>query len=167
MTARRRLLLASAALPGLLAVGSCGFELRRAPELRFRTLAMVGFAPRSELAAELRLQLAHTSTRVVESAAEAEVVLQALEDRRQRSVVASTAVGQVREVRLRQRLRFRVRTREGRELLAPSELLLTRDLSTSETSVLAKEEEEALLFRAMTTDIAQQVLRRLAALQPG
>ena len=130
-------------------------------------LAMVGFAPRSELAAELRLQLAHTSTRVVESAAEAEVVLQALEDRRQRSVVASTAVGQVREVRLRQRLRFRVRTREGRELLAPSELLLTRDLSTSETSVLAKEEEEALLFRAMTTDIAQQVLRRMASLQPG
>ena len=167
MTARRRLLLASAALPGLLVLGSCGFELRRAPELRFRTLAMVGFAPRSELAAELKLQLAQTSTRVVESAAEAEVVLQALEDRRQRSVVASTAVGQVREVRLRQRLRFRVRTREGRELLAPTELLLTRDLSTSETDVLAKEEEEALLFRAMTTDIAQQVLRRLAALQPG
>ena len=68
---------------------------------------------------------------------------------------------------MRQRLRFRVRTREGRELLAATELVLTRDLSTSETDVLAKEQEEALLFRAMTTDIAQQVLRRLAALQPG
>ena len=164
MIARRRLLLVGAVLP---AIGACGFELRRAPELRFRTLALAGFAPRSELATELRLQLAQTSTRVVESADAAQVLLQALVDRRERSVVASTAAGQVREVQLRQRLRFRVRSREGRELLAPTELLLTRDMSTSETSVLAKEQEEALLFRAMTTDIAQRVLRRLAALEPG
>lgn len=164
MMTRRRLLLVGAVLP---AIGACGFQLRRAPELRFHTLALADFAPRSELAAELRLQLAQTSTRVVESADDAQVLLQALVDRRERSVVASTAAGQVREVQLRQRLRFRVRSREGRELLAPTELLLTRDMSTSETSVLAKEQEEALLFRAMTTDIAQQVLRRLAALQPG
>jgi LPS-assembly lipoprotein len=163
MMARRRLLLAGSVLP---AIGACGFQLRRVPELRFRTLALAGFAPRSELAAELRLQLAQTSTRVVESADDAQVLLQALVDRRERSVVASTAAGQVREVQLRQRLRFRVRSRDGRELLAPTELLLTRDMSTSETVVLAKEQEEALLFRAMTTDIAQQVLRRLAALQP-
>ena len=45
---RRSVLLAAAALTG------CGFELRREPELPFKTLALTGFAPDSPLAAGLR-----------------------------------------------------------------------------------------------------------------
>ena len=37
----------------------------------------------------------------------------------------------------------------------------------NESAALAKEAEEALLFRDMQTDIVQQILRRLAAIQPG
>ena len=69
--------------------------------------------------------------------------------RARRSVVASTASGQVRELQLRSRLRFRAAHAGGRELIPPTEMLLTRDMSYSETAALAKEQEEALLFRAM------------------
>jgi LPS-assembly lipoprotein len=81
--------------------------------------------------------------------------------------VASTSAGQVREVQLRVRLRFRVATPSGKLLLAAAELLLTRDMSYSETAALAKMQEEALLYRAMEDDIAAQVLRRLAAIKPA
>jgi LPS-assembly lipoprotein len=90
-------------------------------------------------------------------------VLQALTDKRERVVVASTAAGQVRELQLRVRFRFRLFTPTGRELLPPAELLLTRDMSYSETVALAKEQEQAQLYRAMDEDITTQVLRRLAA----
>jgi len=40
-----------------------------------------------------------------------------------------------------------------------------RDISYNETNALAKEGEEALLYRDMETDIAQQMMRRLAALK--
>jgi LPS-assembly lipoprotein len=160
MPNRRTMLAAMAAL----AVGGCGFELRRTPELRFRTVALNGFAPRSPLAAELRSGLAASqTTSVVESAAQAQVVLDAIADAREKSVVASTASGQVREFQLRTRFKFRLRTPAGKELIAPTEILLSRDMSYSESIALAKEQEEALLYRSMQSDIVAQVMRRLAS----
>jgi len=50
-------------------------------------------------------------------------------------------------------------------LIEPTELLQQRDISFSETAVLAKEAEEALLYRNMQTDIVQQLMRRLAAVK--
>lgn len=156
--ARRAVLAAAAALAG------CGFELRRAPEFTFSTIALAGFAPRSTLADELKRQIATSpTTRVVDAAAQAQVVLEALADSRDRSVVASTASGQVREITLRARLEFRLRARAGKELIAPTEIVLSRDMSYNESAALAKEQEEADLFRAMQGDIAAQVMRRLAA----
>ncbi len=164
MSSSRRLLLATlAALPAA-AVAGCGFQLRRPPELRFQSIALTGFAPRSLLAEELRRQLL-LQVRVLDSPDKAQVVLQALEDLRERSVVASTAAAQVRELQLRLKLNFRVHTPGGRELIARSELLLQRDMSYSETAALAKEFEEAELFREMQDDLVGQVLRRLAAIQ--
>ena len=73
----------------------------------------------------------------------------------------------MREVQLRVRLGFRLRTPAGRELIAPAEILLARDMSYNESAALAKEHEESLLYRAMQSDIVSQVMRRLAAVQGG
>ena len=147
-------------------LSGCGFELRRAPELHFRSIALAGFAARSPLAEELRVNInASQTTLVVESLAQAQVVLDAISDSRERGVVASTAAGQVRELQLRTRFVFKLRSASGRELIPQTELLLSRDMSYSESVALAKEQEEALLFRIMQSDIVSQVMRRLAAVQ--
>ena len=149
-----------------LLLAACGFELRRAPELRFRSIQLIGFKPRSPLAEELLKSInASQTTLVVESAARAQVVLEALSDVSEKSVVASTAAGQVRELQLRSRLDFRLRTPAGKELIPITEILLKRDMSYTESAALAKEQEEALLYRAMQSDIVAQVMRRLAAVQ--
>lgn len=159
-SSRRRLL---ACLPAAMLAG-CGFQLRRPPELNFQSIALTGFAARSPLAEELRRQLL-LQVRVVEAPEKAQVVLQAVEDVRERSVVASTSAAQVRELQLRLKLNFRAHTPAGRELIPRTELLLQRDMSYSETAALAKEFEEAELFRELQTDLVGQVLRRLAAIQ--
>jgi LPS-assembly lipoprotein len=147
-----------------LVLGGCGFELRRAPELKFRTVQLVGFTARSPLADELRMNInASASTTVVEPPAAAEVLLEALSDSRDKGVVASTSAGQVRELQVRASLSFRLRTPAGKELIKPTLIALSRDMSYSESLALAKEQEEALLYRAMQTDIVSQVMRRLAA----
>ncbi len=157
----RRTALLAAGSTALLA--ACGFELRRAPDLGFRTIQLKGFAERSPLADELRMNInASRTTLVVDAAGQAQVILEALTDTREKSVVASTAAGQVREVQLRARFSFRLNTPAGKELLTPREILLSRDMSYSETIALAKEQEEAALYRAMQTDIVSQVMRRLA-----
>lgn len=162
MQAARRSLL------GLLALGlaGCGFELRRAPELHFSSIALTGFRPRSPLADELRTSIdASTTTRVVEAPAQAQVVLEALGDVREKSVVASTTAGQVRDFQLRARFNFRLRNNADKELIPPTEIEQRRDLSYSETVALAKQQEEAFLYRAMQSDIVAQVMRQLAALK--
>ena len=93
------------------------------------------------------------------------MVVQALQDSRERAVVASTGAGQVREFQLRVRLQWRASTPQGRELIAPSEILLTRDLSYSEAVALAKEREAEQLYAAMDDDIATQVVHRLSRLK--
>lgn len=160
---RRRQFVVTAAASALT---GCGFELRRAAELHFHSIALTGFKPRSPLAEELRLNIdASKTTHVVDSPAKAQVVLQATTDARERSVVASTAAGQVRELQLRTRFVFNLRAANGRELIPSTELLLSRDMSYNESAALAKEQEEALLFRIMQSDIVAQVMRRLAAVQ--
>ena len=150
-----------------LPLAGCGFELRQPPPLPFRSIALVGFRPESPLRAVLRAELERAGVALREMPGQADAVFDVLADTRDKTVAASTAFGQVRELQLRVRLRFRVATPGGRLLLPPSDLLLTRDMSYNETDALAKQQEEALLYRALDEDIVAQVLRRLASLPPA
>ena len=51
------------------------------------------------------------------------------------------------------------------ELLPATEHEQQRDISYTETQALAKEGEEALLFRDMQSELVQQLMRRLAVIQ--
>jgi LPS-assembly lipoprotein len=95
----------------------------------------------------------------------AQVVLLVIQDQHERIVSGQTNAGQVREITLRGRFKFRLSTPAGKYLIEDTELLLERDISYSETSALAKAAEEATIFRDMDSDIVQQVLRRLAAVK--
>lgn len=165
---RRRLVLALPAIPLAAALPGCGFQLKRPPELRLKSVHLAGFSPLSPMADELRRQLrASPQVQVLDTASQAEVVLFALQDVREQVVAASTATGQVRELTLRARLRFRATNGGGKEVIPETELVLSRDMSYTETTALAKDQEADMLFRAMQADIATQVLRRLAALGPA
>lgn len=146
-------------------LAGCGFELRREPELSFKTLALTGFAPDSPLAAGLKRQIKRTPVQLVEDPARAQVVLECLLDYRDRTVVASTSVGQVREFQLRLQFDYLIRTASGELLVPKVELRLARDMTYTETYALAKEQETANLYGAMHSDAIAQVMRRLAAVK--
>ena len=166
MLPRRTALAAAAGAAAAATLAGCGFELRRAPELRFHTIQLTGFKPRSPLADELRMNIdASTTTRVVAALAQAQVVLEVVTDVREKLVVASSSVGQVTEFQLRERFAFRLRSVAGKDLIPATEILLSRDMSYTENAALAKEQEEAFLYRTMQSDIVAQVLRRLASVQ--
>jgi LPS-assembly lipoprotein len=163
MTQRRLLL----ALPLAVTLSACGFQLRQAPDFAFDTI-YVGTADSSQLGNEIKRTLASTDKVRVVPAAQingAQVLLDVLQEQREKVVVGLNASGQVREFQLRIRFQFKLRSRDGKELIPATEILQQRDISFSETAVLAKEAEEALLYRDMQTDIVQQLMRRLAAVK--
>ncbi|MBX3608357.1 MAG: hypothetical protein KF871_00560 [Hydrogenophaga sp.] len=153
-------------LIGAAALSGCGFQLRQAPKFAFDAVRLLG-SDNSTVSVALRRELRQYGVRVLTSAdaaaATAPVVMRVLLDQRERVVVGQTAAGQVRELQLRARFQFNLMSRDDRVLIDDTELLLERDLSFNETQVLAKDAEEQLLYRDMTNDIVQQVVRRLAA----
>ena len=150
-------------MAGALLAG-CGFQLRQPPKLAFSSIALTGFARRSPLADAFKREL-EKQVKVLDGPDKADVVLHALDDAREKSVVASTSAAQVREFQLRVKFNFRAHTPGGRELIPRAELLLSRDMSYSETQALAKEAEEGELYREMNADVVLQVMRRLAAVR--
>jgi len=150
----------------LVSLSGCGFALRKAPNFAFSTLYS-GVAGSSPLGVELKRALESTGkVKVITDArriSEAQVVLDVLQDRREKVVLSLNSSGQVREFQLRLLFSFRLRTLAGKELIPASDIALQRDISFNESAVLAKEAEETLLYRDMQSDVVQQVLRRLAA----
>ncbi|CAN7605946.1 LPS assembly lipoprotein LptE [Acidovorax sp. LjRoot129] len=150
-------------------LAGCGFRLRGVPEFGFETL-YIAAPPSSPLARELERTLAGSggNLRVLRDAAgmtTAQAIMDLLQEQQERVVVGQSASGQVRELQLRLRVKFRLRTLAGTELIPETEILQQRDISYNETIALAKEAEEALLYRNMRTDIVQQLLRRLAVVR--
>lgn len=157
--------LAASLVAGL---SACGFQLRQTPEFAFKSI-YTAVAPTSVLGIELRRQFAamgHVEL-ITDPARQknAQVILEVLEELREKTVVGINAAGQVREFQLRIRVRFRLRNAQGADLIPETELLQQRDISFSESAVLSKEAEEAQLYRSMQTDTVQQIMRRLAAVK--
>ncbi len=160
----RRAAITSAFAAAVLA--GCGFKLRGSQTFAFQTLAVT--PERNGLvAADLIRYFGNAIVPLVpvRGSEPPQVIVDILQEVRDKNVVGVNASGQVREFQLRLRLLFRMRLPDGRELIGPTEISLQRDISFNESTVLAKEAEEVLLFRDMQNDILQQLLRRLAAVK--
>jgi LPS-assembly lipoprotein len=143
-------------------VAGCGFRIRGTAEVPFETLYLPGAT--SGIALDLKRYVqAGTNARVVDDPAKADAVMQFSEETRQKEVLSLTGTGKVREFQLRYRVGFRVHDGKGIDFVPQSLIQLTRDVTFNDTEILAKEQEEQVLFRDMQTDMVQQILRRLAA----
>jgi LPS-assembly lipoprotein len=147
----------------------CGFQLRQTRDFAFNTL-YANFSATSPLGVELRRNLLGTGRIELwtdpKQMLKADAILDILSEDRQQVAVGVSATGQLRELQLRLRVRFRLRTPQGVELIEPVELFQQRDLSFTETAALSKEIEQGILYRDMQTDIVQQIMRRLSAVKP-
>ena len=145
-------------------ISACGFQLRGVAKLPFETM-YVEASDTSPVGNDLRRAL-KSNVRLTNSAAEAQAVVQLLGETREKIILSLSGGGRVREYQLRMRVTFRVYGPNNKELLVPTELVLLRDLSYDDTQILAKESEEALLFRDIQSDAVQQIMRRVSAINP-
>jgi LPS-assembly lipoprotein len=158
---------AAAALLVAGAVAGCGFQLRGANgtyTMPFQSIYL-GFPDTSALGTELKRNLRATDQVVIADKAEqAEAQFVLLGEVRNKSILSLNSLGRVREYLLSYTVSYTVRDARGAVLVPPTEISLRRNMAFDETQVLAKESEEALLYRDMQADLVQQIMRRLAAM---
>jgi len=150
----------------VLTLTACGFKLRSSQVFAFERIAVTPQGSANLLSELVR----YLGDRVVPltlqpSPSAPQVIFDIVQESREKTVVGVNASGQVREFQLRIRVKFRLRTPQGTDLIPMTEIEQHRDMSFSEAAALAKEAEEVLLYRDMQADIVQQLLRRLAAVK--
>lgn len=154
----------AAGLAAALSTAGCGFQLRGSTKLPVSTL-YANFPSGSPTGAEFRRLLgASGETRLVDRPELAEAVLNVLSETREKEIVGFSSTGRPREYQLRLRFAFRVVDAKGDDRIPYTELVLRRDITTTDTQLVAKEQEEVLLYRDMQSDAVQQLMRRLAAM---
>lgn len=161
----KRLFKLIACLALVASISACGFALRGAVAFPFQSIH-VGLPDSSNLGAELKRNLrANGKTEVSPQVSTADVILDVLGETRDKQILSLNSQGRVREFNLIYQLKFRLRDKAGREVITPTTISLKRNLSFKENEVLAKEAEEALLYRDMQSEIVQQIMRRLAVVK--
>lgn len=141
-------------------LGACGFHLRDRANLPFDTLYVEG----GTFIVDLKRAIgAGSSARVVPGPVEAHAVLRISGESREKRILTLAGSGRVQEYRLVYRVEFQLRDRQNRDLLPTQNIELHRDMAYDDTLILAKESEEALLYKEMQRDAISQILRRLNA----
>ncbi|MCB4359532.1 LPS-assembly lipoprotein LptE [Quatrionicoccus australiensis] len=146
----------------------CGFHLRGtvSGNLPYKTF-YIALPDTSEINVWLQRYIkASGKTEIVSDAQNAEAIFQQVNDGRQKTILSVNAQGRVREYRLQMNYTFRVVNAKGQVLIAPNEINLIRDITYNDSAVLAKDLEEAMLWRDMNTDLVNQIMRRLSLIKP-
>ena len=162
MISRRAVSLAG--LLSLAVLSACGFQLRGQYTLPFSSV-FISTPGGSVVATELRRELANIPTKLMPSAKDADAQLNIIEDRRDRQILSLSGAGRVREYDLRLRVVYQLVDTKGGVFIPTSEIQLSRILSYEDSRIIAKQQEEALLYQDMERDAVGQILRRMTAIK--
>ncbi|MHB8353222.1 MAG: LPS-assembly lipoprotein LptE [Burkholderiales bacterium] len=160
----RRIFLAGSGSLFLLA--GCGFRLRGAPQLSFHKVYLNGTLERG-LDTEIRNALTHEEGLTLVTKPDlADVVVTISPLIKDKQILTLNAQGTVSQFTLLSRLNFRATDSAGNELLAPTDITISRLFNYNDVQILAKQSEELLLYRDMQRELVQQMLLRLATIKP-
>lgn len=152
-----------------MSLSACGFHLRgrdlMGSGFPFNSLYLKSAAPTPFIGA-LQNNLELYKIRLTATAAEADLTLDIVSEANDKQILALSGAGQVLEYQLRYRVSLRAYDKQMNEWLPADEIALQRSLTYDAAQILAKEQEEALLYSDMRSDAVQQVMRRLSRAKP-
>jgi LPS-assembly lipoprotein len=151
-----------------LLLGACGFHLRgqNALALPFERLYIQSANEYAPFINELKSAIQANEVQITDTPEQAQVTLNIINEVTDKQILSLSGAGRVIEYRLQYRISLRVYDQKQQEWLSPQEITLRRDYSYDDTQVLAKQQEESLLYQNMRTDAVQQVVRRLNHAHP-
>lgn len=152
-----------------LSLSACGFHLRghslQESGFPFGSLYLKFPAP-TPFVADLQNYLERYKIKLETSAPVADLTLEIVSETSDKQVTATSGAGQVLEYQLRYQVSIRAYDKQMREWVPADVISLQRIMTYDLNQVLAKEQEEGLLYRDMRSDAVQQVLRRLSRAKP-
>ena len=157
------------ALVALLAVlalaGGCGFHLKGAAKLgpAFQKVYLDVPDPYSAANRAVRDALSLAGSTLTRTRDDDAAVVQLVKDETGRRIMSVSVRNVPTEYEVYYNVTYRV-SGGGKQTLAPTALTLSRVIANDETAQLEKEQEERIVREALARDIAERIVRQLAAL---
>jgi len=152
-----------------LSLSACNFHMRghnmQGSSFPFSSVYLKSPGP-SPFVSDLHDSLELYKIQLTATAAEADLTLEIVSEASSKQILALSGAGQVREFQLSYRVSLRAYDKQMQDWLPADEISLQRSLTYDDAQILAKEQEEALLYRDMRSDAVQQVMRRLSRAKP-
>jgi len=156
-------------LTATLLLTACGFHLRghnlKDAQFAFHSIYLKA-SGETTFTKILRRNLESYKLEVASESGKSELTLDIVYENTEKQITALNASGHVIEYLLRYRVSLRGYDRQQNDWLPATEIQLQRIFPYDDTLVLAKEQEEKMLYDDMRMDAAQQVLRRLSFAKP-
>jgi LPS-assembly lipoprotein len=150
-------------LLGALLLSACGFHLRGLDSLPFKSLHLQDSGA-ATLAREVQLSLKSNGVAVLSSPDGAEGSLELMSEHSEKLILSLSGNGRVREYQLIFRAVFRIKTAGEALWGEPQTIEQRRDYTFNDAQTLAKEAEEARLYKDMRADVVREIMRRVSAL---
>jgi LPS-assembly lipoprotein len=158
ITARALLLLMALAFAG------CNYHLRgdnrSGKEFPFRSLYLKASGETS-FVLDLRRELKTNNIALAATPDQADLTVEVLSDQATKQILSLSGSGRVQEYQLFYRVSLRARDSHNNDWLPADDISMSRIMAYDDEQILAKEQEEALLFKDMRIDAVAQAIRRL------
>lgn len=150
-------------------LAACGFHLRghsdKKIELAFQSVHLKAEHD-TPFVTDLRNALDFNKVKVSDTAENATLTLEIISESSDKQILSMSSAARIREYQLRYRISLRAYDSQLNDWLPEEEILLVRTLTYDDSQILAKEQEEVLLYKDMRADAVQQTLRRLSRAKP-
>jgi LPS-assembly lipoprotein len=153
----------------VLTLAACGFHLRGSnlKDVQFAFKSLYLKAPgETPFVTDLRRILKANSIVLTSTADQADLVLEVVSEQTLKQILSLSGAGRVQEYQLFYRVSLRAYDNQQNDWLPAEEISLSRILPYDDAQVLAKEQEEATLYKDMRTDAVAQAVRRLNRAKP-
>lgn len=148
-----------------LALSACGYQLRGVADLSFKKLYIQGAT--LSISKDLKKSLKTNGIQLVDNAEQADLLLELLSESNEKRILSLSGTGVVREYELNYHANFRIREPASPTWSQPQIVQTRRNYSYSDSALLGKAEEEAMLNLDMHKDAVREVLRRLTSFKPA
>jgi len=149
----------------LLMLSACGFKLRGSVELPpvLQDTYIESENPFTGMARTLRQELEIAGANIVQDRNAATAILVIHQERTENRVLSVGSSGRATEYELYDEFAFSLRDPDGKLLVKPQTLSMTRDLVFDENELLGKVSEAEGIHRQIRANLARQAIMRIAA----
>ena len=139
---------------------SCGYQLRGAQEISFKSISIDGGSKKFSKILKKKFNQSGVKINAVDS----KISLEIINDNLSKEILSLSSKGKVREYQITYRVTYRVKSKDG-EWGSAVKIETSRDYTFDDTNIISKTEEELRIIKGMQDQLIRTMVTQISILK--